>query len=250
MVDGNLSFNVAQLPSLQSLLETVSGRKIMLPSRRKFMSTLNEKFQQMKSGLKELLAKQSYMCITCDVWSSRGQSYLGVTVHFLNDSLENNKHRESHVLAFKQLYGRQTYIDLAQKLDEIFEDYAIDIEKVTNIVTDGGSAFCKMFRKFGTVSDAEIHEHGAYNDDIEDNDDLDQNEPNDIGTTSETQNSNELLLGDTVYMQNELGELFASDILDFDSQDQGIVHREGYFGPNAPQRQIKLPPHVAVSHIC
>ncbi|XP_055314626.1 uncharacterized protein LOC129575176 [Sitodiplosis mosellana] len=244
VVDGNLSFNVAQLPSLQALLETVSGRKIMLPSRRKFMSTLNEKFQSMKTGLKELLAQQLYLCITCDVWSSRGQSYLGVTVHFLDESLESNNHRQSHVLAFKRLFGRQTYIQLAQKLDEIFEDYNIDIEKVTNIVTDGGSAFCKMFRKFGTDPDAEISED--YDEDDgdcdDDSDDLHRNEPDGDGTNSETQNPNIISLGDTVYMRNETGELFASDILDFDSQNQTPTSSEGYFGGNSPQLQITLPP--------
>ena len=206
------------------------------------MSTLNERFEAMKCSLKQRLAEQSYLSITCDVWSSRGQSYLGVTVHYLDKSIENNEHRQSHVLAFKQLNGRQTYIQLAQKLDEIFEDYNIDIEKITNIVTDGGSAFCKMFRKFGTEPHAEIHENYVDDDDEDLNDAIDQIEPDDNGTTSEAQNPNEMLLGDTVYMRNETGELFSSDILDFDSQDENPVHREGYFGGNAPQRQIKLPP--------
>lgn len=78
------------------------------------MSTLNENLKKMKSTLKDILAKQEYLCITCDVWSSRGQSYLGVTVHFLNSDLQKTQHRESYVLAFKQLHARQTYVELAQ----------------------------------------------------------------------------------------------------------------------------------------
>lgn len=152
IVDGNLSFNIAQLPSLQTLLETVSGRKVIIPSRRKFMNTLDEKFKMMKDSLKTRLQKQQYICITCDVWSSRGQSYLGVTCHFLNEAFQ----RESFVLAFKRLYYRQTYAELAAELDKIFNDYEIRIEQITHIVTDGGSAFCKMFKEFGNAADTVV----------------------------------------------------------------------------------------------
>lgn len=99
VVEGNLPFNFAQLPSLQNLLETVSGRKVLMPSRHKFMTTMEGRFKEMKSSLREILKQQKYLCITADVWSSRAQSYLGVTVHFINNSFE----RESYLLAFKEL---------------------------------------------------------------------------------------------------------------------------------------------------
>lgn len=127
------------------------------------MGGLKSKFETMKSSLKATLGKQEFLCVTCDVWSSRGQSYLGVTVHFLNEAYE----RESFVLAFKRLYTRQTYMHLAQVLDEIFKDFEIDINKITHIVTDGGSAFCKMFKEFGNVTDAIVQDtpEDEYDDD-------------------------------------------------------------------------------------
>lgn len=131
-----------QLPSLRELLETTSGRKIKIPSRRKFMSTLNEEFKNVKSELKQILSKQKYLCVTADVWSSRAQSYLGVTVHFLNENFE----RESYVLAFKQMLQRQTYVELAKALNEIFADYGIKKGQITNIVTDGAVLSAKCLK--------------------------------------------------------------------------------------------------------
>lgn len=104
-----------------------------MPTRHAFMSNLSGQFEKTKSELRALLKLQEYLCITADAWSSRAQSYLGVTIHFIN----KNYVRESYVLAFKQLHTRQTYKELADALHAIFKDYEIDIKQITNIVTDG-----------------------------------------------------------------------------------------------------------------
>lgn len=147
VVENNLAFNVTQSPSLQQLLERVSGRRIVIPSRKKVMSTLDDEYSKMKVELKELLSEQKYICLTADVWSSRAQSYLGVTVHFIN---QTTFLRESYVLAFKQIYFKQTYNELGKAIQEIMDDFGITKNQVTNIVTDGGSAFGKMFKMFGS----------------------------------------------------------------------------------------------------
>lgn len=240
VVEGNLSFNVSQLPSLQALLQSVSGRKVIMPGRRKFMSKLESKFHAMKSSLKDILKEQQFLCVTCDVWSSRGQSYLGVTIHFIN---QDHK-RESYLLAFKRLYARQTYLYLAQTLDEIFKDFEIDIEKITNIVTDGGSAFCKMFKEFGNTTDAIIQDspEDEYDDDAMFAPTT-SSEPLDTRTTSSSEVSEEETL-DTVheFMQTETGELFQNEILQFDVVQNVIT--DDYFGGHISneQPQIRMPP--------
>lgn len=150
IVDANLSFNVSQIPSLHALLETVAGRKLDVPTRYKIMTTLDSEFEIMKTCLKKLLANQKYLCVTADIWTSHAQSYLGVTVHFIDESFV----RHSFLLAFKQMKQRQTYDVLAKALDDIFQDFGIAHSQITNIVTDGGSAFCKMFKKYGDQIDS------------------------------------------------------------------------------------------------
>lgn len=201
VIDGNLSFNTAQLPSLKDLLETVSGRKIAMPSRHKFMKTLDGEFSKMKTALREILSKQKYLCVTADVWSSRAQSYLGATVHFLNAALK----RESYVLAFKQLYSKQTYKELAQEMDAIFKDYGIENSQITNIVTDGGSSFCKMFKIYGDSIDAVVSTY----------DDEETEEANENGDDPNANNNGTA----TSFMFDTHGEPFFNEILQFDNVD-------------------------------
>lgn len=103
----------------------------------------------MKTALKSILADQKFVCTTCDVWSSRTMSFLGITVHYLNERFI----RKSYVLAFRFVIGRQSYDVLSKILTDVFKEYGITIEKITHVVTDGGSAFCKAFRIYGTRND-------------------------------------------------------------------------------------------------
>lgn len=212
IVDGNLSFNVSQLPSLRILLETVSGRKVSMPSRHKFMLTLDAEFEAVKKSLKELLAKQQYLCVTTDVWSSHAQSYLGVTVHFIDSSYE----RHSYMLAFKQLKSRQTYDVLANALDAVFEDYGILKSQITNIVTDGGSSFCKMFKKYGDSIDVVVVDT--------DGDPFDEEELEDDENSEQIQNDD----SDTVQpsMTDDRGDEFYSEIITLDIEAENGAFNE------------------------
>lgn len=121
------------------------------------MKTLASENAAMQDKLREILSQQEHLCVTADVWSSRAQSYLGVTVHFLNSEHK----RESYVLAFKQFFTKQTYKELASAMDKIFEDYGIKKNQIRNIVTDGGSNFCKMFKIYGQSIDATVTTYDA-----------------------------------------------------------------------------------------
>lgn len=119
------------------------------------MKNVSNKYDNSKAKLTEIISEQEYVCLTTDVWSSRAQSYLGVTLHFLTPTLE----RIPVMLAFRQLREKQTYIVLAEAMCRIMEDFRIPVKKVTNIVTDGGSAFCKAFKEFGCEVGALIEEN-------------------------------------------------------------------------------------------
>lgn len=113
VVDSNLPFSIIQSSSFSSLINLVAGRSIQIPSTTTFMNFLKTRYEEMKTSLGQLLSKRRYLCVTADVWSSRSQSYLGMTVHFLNESFE----RESFVLAFRQLTTRQTYAVLVGNIE-------------------------------------------------------------------------------------------------------------------------------------
>lgn len=157
------------------------------------MSSLHKEFHKVKTELCNVLSHQKYICITADVWSSRAQGYLGVTVHFIN----KNFVRESYVLAFRKLPLRQTYKELGEALNEIFTEYGTKISQITHIVTDGGSSFGKMFKMFGSeidvvVSTYEVEEEEEYN--------------------SEEQEESDRI---TEFMEEANGDQFVNEILNF-----------------------------------
>lgn len=184
----------------------------------------------------DLLKQQDYICVTADVWTSHAQSYLGVTVHFIDEKYK----RESYLLAFKEMKSRQTYDVLAQAMDEIFQEYEIDRSKITNIVTDGGSAFCKMFKKYGEQIDAVVVDTNG--DEITDED-------------SETERVQS-------FMVDDFGEGYINEVLSLDSglnqiqmadETSGETNYQDYFLENASEPapyRIVLPPQLrCVSHL-
>lgn len=224
----------------------MSGRKIVMPSRHRIKSKLNSEFNQVKAVLIERLSKQNVVCITTDVWSSHAQSYLGATIHFINDSFE----RESYLIAFKRLYGRQTYDVLAKEINNIMENYGIKCSQVSNIVTDGGSNFCKMFKEFGQHLDASTVVTEDANISVE--------SISDSVTDSEHAVDNLDSYEDamTWIMQDDDGNEFTNEILNFDEvsgntisatdQNQDDDYRN-YFGEPSSRSQpepnrIRLPP--------
>lgn len=213
------------------------------------MGTLDAQVQKVKTELKERLAQQKHLCITADGWTSRAQSYLGVTCHFINEHYE----RESYLLAFKQMKQRQTYDILAKAMDEIFKDYGIEICQITNIVTDGGSNFCKMFKKYGDSID--VVTLNTSGEEIK----LGEDENNEIADDSEPASN---AITDVVqeYMLDQNGEQFFNEILTFDveaslepdrrsSSDTGNNEPNfdpdynGYFEGNDPIAQVQSEPY-------
>lgn len=220
-----------------------------MPSRHKFMSTLDAHFKEVKTELKMLLSKQSHICVTADVWSSRAQSYLGVTVHFINESFD----RESYLLGFKQLKQRQTYDVLAKALDEIFKDFGIEKSQITNIITDGGSAFCKMFKKYGDSIDVICLNTNGEEIELADSENVEA--VDDGANVAET----ELDIVQQ-FMQDENGEEFVNEILNFDNithnahnahnDDDFDNYFDNDFQGNTDPNEIQLPAQRrCVSHL-
>lgn len=194
------------------------------------MKSLDDEYSKMKEALKDLLSKQKFVCLTADVWSARAQSYLGVTVHFINPETFQN---ESYVLAFQQITFKQTYNALGKAIKGIMEDYGIERSQVTNIVTDGGSAFCKMFKIYGTSIDEQSFEVNV--NDIHDSEDDNQIEPDTV----------------TEFMEDMNGELFINEVLDFNSAETNSFDIDLLDFDDASSEEFKLPEQRrCLSHEC
>lgn len=141
----NSAFSIVENKDFIKLVEYVSQTKANIPTTKTLMSDLNYKYEQLKNRLKEIIANANFLCLTADVWTKRSKSYLGVSIHFLDDQLN----RQSYLLALKRIYGRHTHAVLAEMLFKIQKEFNIKRSKVTHIITDGGSNFRKAFIVYG-----------------------------------------------------------------------------------------------------
>lgn len=186
-----MPFSTIQSPSFNELLIVVAGHPLDIPSTTVFMNYLKQQYDDTKKKMMLILNKQRYLCITADVWSSRAQAYLGMTVHYINDDFE----QQSLFLAFRRMEKRQTNQILTAEIVKVLNDFGISVDKITHIVTDGGSAFCKAFKVYGRCADQLVE----YNDPS--NQDEDEIAP---------------------FIRNDDGEHFYSNILNFGENNDDL----------------------------
>ena len=145
-----------------------------LVSRHSLGRLLDDHYSLVKSTLVKILSKQNHVCTTTDAWSSNNRSFLGVTIHWID---EESLRICSGALACRRLAGRHTYDVLAEMLEDIHRDFTIK-EKVTVTTTDNGSNFVKAFSMF-----AEVQRTIEGSGEEEDEDDEDDEQPVFINVT-------------------------------------------------------------------
>lgn len=132
-------------PSFKRLIRGLTSDSIVLPYRKALSSELNLKYKAYVEMLTDYIEKQNFVCVTADIWSANNKSYLGMTCHFIN---EINYNRYSYILACRRIKGNHTYLNIAKVINEIIQDFKIENDKITHVVTDNASNFGKAFRTF------------------------------------------------------------------------------------------------------
>lgn len=158
-------------------------------SRRTLSRKITSLFEKCEKVLIDVCDNNEYLCTTCDIWSSKKRSFLGITIHWIDfDTLT----RKSAALACRRFKGVHSADRIATLLTEIHGKYKID-GKIVATVTDNASNFIKAFSQFGIKSSsmcfrrAEEEEEGNGDtrisideaENVEDNvdDDVDELEP-------------------------------------------------------------------------
>lgn len=186
-----------QSAGFRDLITLLTNSQFNIPSTNAIMDTLDSQYRMMRMKLMDVISQQPHICTTADIWTSKSQSYFGMTVHWINSNYE----RESYVLAFRRMKERHTNEEITKIIREIFRDYRINMDNITNMITDGGSAFCKAFKQFGKSVDTLI-------------------DPNVRNSEPDEQNhdpGNENSRSNLPFMQSDDGEEFYSNIIDFDT---------------------------------
>lgn len=143
IISQNLAFDIVEKPAFQHLLKVLDS-KVDLPKKTAVMSLLINQDLKIRQNLKVILEKQDYVCTTCDVWSYRCRSFLGMSVHFVDkDSLQ----RKYYILAFRIMKKNQDFDYIGRILYAVHKAYGIE-NKIRFTVTDGENNICKSFREF------------------------------------------------------------------------------------------------------
>ncbi|XP_029341256.1 uncharacterized protein LOC115033211 [Acyrthosiphon pisum] len=133
-------FSLIEHPGFIKYCKLTSNR--VPASRRNFMRDIVSEYNDMTASLKDELSQVNFVCITADCWSVFHRSYMGFTVHWLN---QTTLERTSKGLACRRMYGKHTYDNIAEMIDKVLSEFNIQ-NKTSLIVTDNAANFVKAFR--------------------------------------------------------------------------------------------------------
>ena len=144
MVESVLAISHVESAAFKIFVTNLTSGRLAPRTRQTVLKQLQDRYNRSKIDLVETLRNVNSVCTTADCWASRKRSFLGVTVHWLDSTLQ----RCSSCLAIRQLSGPHTYEVLARELEQIHVEFGL-AGKICVTVTDGGSNFLKAFGQFG-----------------------------------------------------------------------------------------------------
>lgn len=134
----NQPISIVEDEGFKYLMKTVSPN-FKIPSRRCISRKIYEKYDVMKEIVITKLKNIQHFTLTTDIWTDiQTRSYIGVTIHFVEDYTLN-----SALLGVYELDERHTSEYVATKLFEVCKEWNISKQNVIAVVTDGAANMLK-----------------------------------------------------------------------------------------------------------
>lgn len=144
VIEDMLPLTTVESPAFRKLVNELSAHHVQLPDRKTLSSCIEQAYNTMMKQITETLGKVKNVSTTADVWTAHHRSYLGMTVHWIDD--ESLK-RQKAAIACIRITGRHTFDILAAKIEEVHRKFGLN-GKISATVTDNGSNFVKAFSIF------------------------------------------------------------------------------------------------------
>lgn len=114
-----------------------------VPSRETIKSRIDDKYDAISNIFKTYIINAESYCMTYDIWTEtmQNKSFVGVTVHFLEKS-----ELLSGTIGVFELTESHTSAYVTEKLQDIFTEWNISIDKVSAVITDNDSTVMKVSR--------------------------------------------------------------------------------------------------------
>lgn len=164
IIEDMLPLTTVESPAFRKLINELSLCPVQLPDRKTLSSCIEQAYDVMMKKIKETLGIAENVSTMADVWTAHQRSYLGMTVHWINDK---SLKRQKAAIACVRITGRHTYDILAGKIEEVHRRFGLQ-GKISATVTDNGSNFVKAFTSF-SVQETEHDnndEHSIVDDDF------------------------------------------------------------------------------------
>lgn len=78
-------FSTTEKPAFRNLITVLAPNRTII-CRKTAMTRIGDRYQNMRQQLLTLLQKQRFVATTTDCWSAHHRSYIGVAVHWINES--------------------------------------------------------------------------------------------------------------------------------------------------------------------
>jgi hypothetical protein len=143
VIDGLQPFSVVEQQWFQRIFKELAPGKTVM-TRPTLANKLDEEMEAMRNRITKELDSVEHVCCTADAWKASKNSYLGMTVHFIDSSDMSYK---NYGLALRRLRGPHTYDVLAKEMNSVLAEFRI-LNKTVCILTDNGANFVKALREF------------------------------------------------------------------------------------------------------
>ena len=125
-------------------------KRLKLMSRQTLGRRIELHYKKHVQWLRDVLSRTAWVATTADVWSSRTRSFMGMTVHWIDENFV----RRSAALACRRFRGNTAFDKIAKLVEDLHDCYHLSSPKIVATVTDNnGANFVKAFAKFGVDAD-------------------------------------------------------------------------------------------------
>lgn len=131
----NLPYQVVEKEGFQTFMKAVAPL-YKIPSRSTVTTLMTAKYEFLSNMIKKQLSTVQHLSLTADIWTDplNAKSYLGVTVHFLD-----NETHKSVTIGVTELDERHTAENLEKWLLDIVESWGINKDSIVAFVSDNAA---------------------------------------------------------------------------------------------------------------
>lgn len=141
----------------KAFIDLFDGTGLKVKSVPKINQLVDTEFDLLVTKIKSASSMNKYFCVTADVWSGAGCSFLGYTCHWLDEKFN----RFSVALACKRFSNTDANSKIAKIIFELNQEFGLNEFNTIATVTDNGSNYVENFKEFGVL----YTEEGYLNDD-------------------------------------------------------------------------------------